>query len=109
MTINRSDTHRLLISANEIIGRRSNLSIETGYASPEEIKELRRKAKALDLLYEMTKTIGTVFDLKEIFVKATDLIFRGTPAERVVALLADETVDGKILNYSLYPIAIRSA
>ena len=99
---------QLLISANEIIGRRSNLSIETGYATPEEIKELRRKAKALDLLYEMTKTIGTVFDLKEIFVKATDLIFRGTPAERVVALLADETTDGKILNYSLHPIAARA-
>ncbi len=99
---------QLLISANEIIGRRSNLSIETDYATPEEIKELRRKAKALDLLYEMTKTIGTVFDLKEIFVKATDLIFRGTPAERVVALLADETLDGKILNYSLFPIAIRA-
>ena len=99
---------QMLISANEIIGRRSNLSIETGYATPEEVKELRRKAKALDLLYEMTKTIGTVFDLKEIFVKATDLIFRGTPAERVVALLADETVDGKILNYSLYPIAVRA-
>lgn len=98
---------QMLISANEIIGRRSNLSIETGYATPEEIKELRRKAKALDLLYEMTKTIGTVFDLKEIFVKATDLIFRGTPAERVVALLADEAADGKILNYSLYPIAVR--
>ena len=99
---------QLLISANEIIGRRSNLSIETDYASPQEIKELRRKAKALDLLYEMTKTIGTVFDLKEIFVKATDLIFRGTPAERVVALLADESLDGKILSYSLYPIAIRA-
>ena len=99
---------QMLISANEIIGRRSNLSIEIGYATPEEIKELRRKAKALDLLYEMTKTIGTVFDLKEIFVKATDLIFRGTPAERVVALLADESVDGKILNFSLYPIAARA-
>ena len=39
----------------------------------------------------MSKTLGTVFDLKEIFEKATDLIFRGTPADRVVALLADET------------------
>jgi adenylate cyclase len=36
------------------------------------------------------------------------LIFRGTPAERVVALLADETLDGKILDYSLYPIAVRA-
>jgi adenylate cyclase len=99
---------QMLISANEIIGNRSHLSLEVGIATPEEIKELRRKAKALDLLYEMSKTLGTVFDLKEIFVKATDLIFRGTPAERVVALLADETVDGKILDYSLYPIAIKA-
>ncbi|CAN5154826.1 adenylate/guanylate cyclase domain-containing protein [soil metagenome] len=100
---------QMLISANEIIGRHSsNITVETNFATQEEIKELRRKAKALDLLYEMTKTIGTVFDLKEIFVKATDLIFRGTPAERVVALLADESVDGKILNYSLYPIAARA-
>ena len=99
---------QLQISANEIIGNRSNLSIESEIVTPAEIKELRRKAKALDLLYEMSKTLGTVFDLKEIFVKATDLIFRGTPAERVVALLADETVDGKILDYSLYPIATRA-
>jgi len=99
---------QMQISAHEIIGQRSNLSIETGVITPDELKELRRKAKALDLLFEMSKTLGTVFDLKEIFVKATDLIFRGTPAERVVALLADETVDGKILDYSLYPIAVRA-
>lgn len=99
---------QLLISANEIIGNRSNVSIETEIATPEEVKLLRRKAKILDLLYEMSKTLGTVFDLKEIFLKATDLIFRGTPAERVVALLADETLDGKILAYSLYPIAVRA-
>ena len=96
------------ISAHEIIGQRANLSVETEVTTPEELKELRRKAKALDLLFEMSKTLGTVFDLKEIFVKATDLIFRGTPAERVVALLADETIDGKILDYSLYPIAVRA-
>jgi adenylate cyclase len=99
---------QLQISAHEIIGYRSNIAVETGVATPEEIKELRRKAKALDLLYEMSKTLGTVFDLKEIFIKATDLIFRGTPAERVVALLADESVEGKILDYSLYPIAVRA-
>jgi adenylate cyclase len=98
---------QLLMSANEIIGVRSNISIEAEITTPTEIKELRRKAQALDLLYEMSKTLGTVFDLTEIFVKATDLIFRGTPAERVVALLADETMDGKILDYSLYPIAMK--
>lgn len=96
------------ISANEIIGRQTHLSIESAVATPEEIKDLRRKAKMLELLYEMSKSIGTVFDLKEIFEKATDLIFRGTPADRVVALIADETIDGKILDYSLFPIAVRT-
>lgn len=96
------------ISANEIIGRQTHLSVESAVATPEEIKDLRRKAKMLELLYEMSKAIGTIFDLKEIFEKATDLIFRGTPADRVVALIADETVDGKILDYSLFPIAVRT-
>jgi adenylate cyclase len=99
---------QMLISANEIIGKHSNISIESNFATPQEIKDLRRKAQILELLYEMSKTLGTVFDLKEIFAKATDLIFRGTPAERVVALIADETIDGKILEYSLQPIAVKT-
>ncbi len=96
------------LSANEIIGRQTHLSIESSIATAEEVKDLRRKAKMLELLYEMSKSIGTVFDLKEIFEKATDLIFRGTPADRVVALIADETIDGKILDYSLFPIAVKT-
>jgi adenylate cyclase len=99
---------QMLMSAQEIIGSHSGFLSETEIATPEEIKELRRKAKILDLLYEMSRTIGTVFDLKEIFIKATDLIFRGTPAERVVALIAEETSDGKILHNHLFPIAVRA-
>lgn len=99
---------QLQISANEIIGRQSHLSIESAMASPEEIKDLRRKAKMLELLYEMSRSLGTVFDLKEIFDRATDLIFRGSPADRVVALLADETLDGKILDYSLVPVSVKT-
>jgi adenylate cyclase len=99
---------QLLMSASEIIGTRSSLSIEAAVTTAEELKILRRKAQVLDLLYEMSKTIGTVFDLTEIFVRATDLIFRGTPAERVVALLAEETTDGKIIEYNLYPIASKA-
>lgn len=99
---------QLQISANEIIGRQSHLSLESSIATPEEIKDLRRKAKILELLYEMSKSLGTVFDLKEIFENATDLIFRGTPADRVVALLADETLDGKILDYSLVPVGVKT-
>ena len=99
---------QLQISAKEIIGRQSHLSLESSVATPEEIKDLRRKAKMLELLYEMSRSIGTVFDLKEIFDRATDLIFRGSPADRVVALLADETLDGKILDYSLVPVSVKT-
>ena len=96
------------ISVNELIGHKSNLSLETAVATPEEIKDLRRKAKILELLFEMSKTLGTVFDLEEIFERATDLIFRGTPADRVVALLTEESTDGKIVDESLYQIGAKT-
>ena len=97
------------ISANEIIGRQSHLSMETPIEiTPEEIRDLRRKAKILELLFEMSKSLGTVFDLKEIFERATDLIFRGAPADRVVALIADETVDGRILPNNLVPFGVKT-
>ena len=98
---------QMLISASDIIGNQTGFAVETESASSDEIKNLRRKAQILEMFYEMSKTLGTVFDLKEIFVQATDLIFRATPADRVIALLADETLDGKILEYSLSPIATK--
>ena len=82
---------QMQISANEIIGHGTSASIESPVATPDEIRILRRKAKMLELVYEMSKTLGTVFELKSIFEKATDLVFRGTPADRVVALLTDES------------------
>ncbi len=96
------------ISVNDIIGRRSSLSLDTAIATPEEIKDLRRKAKILELLFEMSKTLGTVFDLEEIFEKATDLIFRGTPADRVIALLTDDNVTQGIPDHSLYQIGAKT-
>src|SRR5947209_13471726 len=60
-----------------------------------ELEELRRKAKILALLYEMSKTLGSVFDLDPIFDKACEVIFSATPADRVVALLKDEGADGE--------------
>jgi adenylate cyclase len=99
---------QMKLSAREIIGRQSHISMESSYATPDEIKDLRRKAKTLELLYEMSRSLGTIFDHKDIFDKATDLIFRGSPADRVVALLADETVDGRILDYSLNPVSVKT-
>ncbi len=98
---------QVVMSAKDIMGQKP-LFADDAPATAEEIKILRRKAQILEMLYEMSKTLGTVFDLKAIFEQATNLIFRGTPADRVVALLADETVDGKILDYSLYQIAFKA-
>ncbi|HEY2847892.1 MAG TPA: adenylate/guanylate cyclase domain-containing protein, partial [Pyrinomonadaceae bacterium] len=81
---------QVAISVNELLGRRSNLSLENAVVTPEEAKDLRRKAKILELLYEMSRTLGTVLELDELFKRVTDLIFRGTPADRVVALLAND-------------------
>jgi adenylate cyclase len=96
------------ISVNELMGRRSDLSLESATATPGEIKDLRRKARILELLYEMSKTLGTVFELDEIFERATDLIFRGTPADRVVALLAEEAPDGTIDGSTLHQIGAKT-
>jgi class 3 adenylate cyclase/pSer/pThr/pTyr-binding forkhead associated (FHA) protein len=98
---------QLQISAHEIIARGSQSSIESPIASPEEIRVLRRKAKMLELVYEMSKMLGTVFDLKAIFEKATDLIFRGTPADRVVAMLTSDIDDGNS-SQGLRQIAVKT-
>jgi adenylate cyclase len=98
---------QLQISANEIIGHGTKVSMEAPVATPDEIRILRRKAKMLELVYEMSKTLGSVFELKAIFEKATDLIFRGTPADRVVALLTDDTGNGRT-NQALRQIAMKA-
>lgn len=72
-----------------------------------EIEVLRRKADILALLYEMSQTLGSVFDLELIFKKATDIIFRVTPADRVVALLRDEGSPADQADGDLRPVAIR--
>ena len=53
------------------------------------VGSLRRDAYILSLLYEMANTLGSVFDLQTIFDKATDILLRITPADRVLALLTD--------------------
>jgi adenylate cyclase len=82
---------QMLVSASDVI--RSALQSRaggSGGATAAELEELRRKAKILALLYEMSKTLGSVFDLDAIFDKACEIIFSATPADRVVALLVSE-------------------
>ena len=111
-TINYDDAPlghtQVQISVNEFIGRQSSLSIEAAPVTPAEVKDLRRKAKILGLLFEMSKTLGTVFELTEIFERATDLIFRGTPADRVVALLTAEEDNSATVEHSLYQVGAKT-
>src|SRR5215203_5452215 len=91
---------QLLVSANDVIraalGARTAPATGTAEraaaaAQNAELDELRGKARILALLYEMSKTLGSVFDLDPIFEKACEVILSATPADRVVALLGDES------------------
>jgi adenylate cyclase len=101
-------TH-LLISANDVMSTvlRSKDEVAASPQRDKVLESLQRKANILTALYEMSKTLGSVFDLNAIFEKATDIIFRSTPADRVVALLAEQ--DGSALEDSnLTLIAVRA-
>ncbi len=107
---------QLLISANDVMTtvlRTSNPPVSAAPATAagpsareKEIEALQRKANILAEMYEMSKTLGSVFDLNAIFAKATDIIFRSTPADRVVALLAEGTNDDG--DVELVPVATRA-
>ena len=90
---------QLLVSAADVIGAalRTAEGAPTGAAGAPaaELEQLRRRSKILAMIYEMSKTLGTVFSLDAIFEKATEVIFDATPADRVVALLADERDGGE--------------
>ncbi len=97
---------QLLISANDVMSTvlRSRDEVTTSPQRDKVLETLQRKANILSALYEMSKTLGSVFDLNAIFEKATDIIFRSTPADRVVALLAEDGGE----DAKLTPIAMRA-
>src|SRR5215208_3629985 len=97
---------QLLISANDVMSTvlRSKEEVTASPQRDKVLETLQRKANILSALYEMSKTLGSVFDLNAIFEKATDIIFRSTPADRVVALLVEEGSE----DANLTPIAMRA-
>ena len=100
---------QLLISANDVMSTvlRSKDEVTTSPQRDKVLESLQRKANILSALYEMSATLGSVFDLNAIFEKATDIIFRSTPADRVVALLAEHDAAASE-DASLTPIAMRA-
>jgi adenylate cyclase len=100
---------QLLISANDVMSTvlRSKEEVAAPAQRDKVLEALQRKANILSALYEMSKTLGSVFDLNAIFEKATDIIFRSTPADRVVALLAEQD-SGSTDDPNLTPIAMRA-
>src|ERR1700682_1990964 len=100
---------QLRISANEVMSTVLRSS-KPDVGSPQDkmLETLQRKANILAALYEMSKTLGSSFDLTAIFAKATDIIFRSTPADRVVALLADGMDPNNPDEVQLTPIATRA-
>ena len=105
---------QLVVSANDVMQtvlHKSSESVPTvasSAARDKVLEALQRKANILSALYEMSKTLGSVFDLEAIFAKATDVIFRSTPADRVVALLAEGNGTENPEDVKLNPIAMRA-
>jgi adenylate cyclase len=83
---------QVAIGAHDVINKALNASAFATTSGERALTTLQHKANILALLYEMGQTLGSVFDLETIFDKATDIIFRVTPADRVVALLGDAPV-----------------
>lgn len=105
---------QLVVSANDVMQtvlHSKTEDVTTAATSPARdkvLEALQRKANILSALYEMSKTLGSVFDLEAIFAKATDVIFRSTPADRVVALLAEGNGTENPEDVKLNPIAMRA-
>jgi adenylate cyclase len=106
---------QLLMSAKDVLQtvlRQSDPSVSGGTVVPKGdkvLETLQRKANILSEIYEMSKALGAGFDLDRIFKMATDIIFRSTPSDRVVALLTESVVtDQNAENAKLFPIATRA-
>jgi adenylate cyclase len=103
---------QLLMSAKDVLTtvlRQADPTATAGAPRDKVLESLQRKANILSELYEMSKALGSGFDLDRIFKMATDIIFRSTPADRVIALLAEGLVTEQNADEAkLFPIATRA-
>jgi adenylate cyclase len=104
---------QLLMSAKDVLTtvlrQAEPVTVAGAQRGDKVLESLQRKANILSELYEMSKALGSGFDLDRIFKMATDIIFRSTPADRVIALLADTVVtEQNADDAKLFPIATRA-
>ena len=104
---------QIMIPAQQIMSSVLQAEPSAAPSAAVELTALRRKADILALLYELSKTLTSVFDPETIFNKATEIVFRVTPADRVVALLRDETMmsgssESSERHTELRPVAARA-
>ncbi len=104
---------QIMIPAQQIMSSVLQAEPSAVPSAAAELTALRRKADILALLYELSKTLTSVFDPETIFNKATEIVFRVTPADRVVALLRDETMmsgssESSERHTELRPVAARA-
>ncbi len=52
--------------------------------TPDEIARLRSKAEILTHMFDLSKTLASVFNMDDIFTRVSELLFDLTPASRVV-------------------------
>ena len=55
-----------------------------------ELVQLRKKSRILTLLYDLGKTLGSVFSLEDIYKKIASTLYEDCPYYRMVILLNDE-------------------
>lgn len=104
---------QLLMSAKDVLTtvlrQGEQVTVSGAQRGDKVLESLQRKANILSELYEMSKALGSGFDLDRIFKMATDIIFRSTPADRVIALLAETVVtEQNADDAKLFPIATRA-
>jgi adenylate cyclase len=80
------DPERITLSAPKTQASDDQKSVPS---LPEDVDALRKKAETLSRLYELSRVLSSVFSLKEIFKKVSEMIFRTTRADRFVVLLRD--------------------
>jgi adenylate cyclase len=92
-TIMLRNPAQVALSAELINATRSSGPDARVKTSSEDLETLRRKAEALSRLYELSQILSSVFSLKDIFKKVSEMLFRTTPADRFVVLLKSASSD----------------